>query len=214
MDEELVPPPLRRSRPAPRSPRPSPESSSGGELLEFQKLGLDFLIKSNGNALLADEMGLGKTVQSLAYVATEKRAFPVLVVAPLVTLNNWQREIHRFLKKRSRNGRIMPDDHPSVTIIRTGRRRDLERSDFYLVNYELLHKRREDIAAAKIRTIICDEVHNLRSVRTQKYDALRYLALAALGEQEAGALGHAHIQPGGRDMVHNRHTEAGHAGQL
>lgn len=167
--------------PPPEPPRPAlspsiPGEQFRGELLEFQKLGLDFLIKSNGNALLADEMGLGKTVQSLAYVATEKRAFPVLVVAPLVTLNNWQREIHRFLKKRSRNGRIMPDDHPSVTIIRTGRRRDLERSDFYLVNYELLHKRREDIAAAKIRTIICDEVHNLRSVRTQKYEALRYLA--------------------------------------
>ena len=167
--------------PPPEPPRPAlsptvPGEQFRGELLEFQKLGLDFLIKSNGNALLADEMGLGKTVQSLAYVATEKRAFPVLVVAPLVTLNNWQREIHRFLKKRSRNGRIMPDDHPSVTIIRTGRRRDLERSDFYLVNYELLHKRREDIAAANIRTIICDEVHNLRSVRTQKYDALRYLA--------------------------------------
>lgn len=147
-----------------------------GELLEFQKLGLDFLIKSNGNALLADEMGLGKTVQSLAYVATEKRAFPILVVAPLVTLNNWEREIHRFLKKKSRNGRIIQDEHPSTTIIRKGRRRPLERSDFYLINYELLYKRREDIAAANIRTIISDEVHNLRSVRTQKYEALRYLA--------------------------------------
>ena len=142
-----------------------------GDLLEFQKL-----VKSNGNALLADEMGLGKTVQSLAYLATEKRAFPVLVVAPLVTLNNWQREIQKFLKKRSRNGRIIQDDYPSTTIIRTGGHQSLEKSDFYLVNYELLHKRRSDIAETNVRTIICDEVHNLRSVRTQKYDALRYLA--------------------------------------
>ena len=31
-----------------------------GKLLNFQKMGLDFLLKSSGNALLADDMGLGK----------------------------------------------------------------------------------------------------------------------------------------------------------
>ena len=154
----------------------APGAQFRGELLDFQKLGLDFLVKSNGNALLADEMGLGKTVQSLAYVATEKGAFPVLVVAPLVTLNNWRREIRRFLRGRGRNGHVLYGRTPSVTMIRSGRRRPLGRCDFYLVNYELLSKRRDDIAAAGIRTIICDEVHNLRSVRTQKYGALRRLA--------------------------------------
>ena len=154
----------------------TPGGQFRGKLLNFQRKGLDFLIKSNGNALLADEMGLGKTVQSLAYVATEKKAFPVLVVAPLVTLNNWQREIAKFLKKKSRNGRLLPNDYPTSTIIRTGRRADLGKYDFYIINYELLYKRQADIADAKIKTIICDEVHNLRSVRTKKYAALRNLA--------------------------------------
>ena len=154
----------------------TPGKQFRGKLMEFQKQGLDFLIKSNGNALLADEMGLGKTVQSLAYVATEKRAFPVLVVAPLVTLRNWQREIEKFLKKKSRNGRIMENLSPSSCIIRTGKRQPLDRYDFYIINYELLQKRKADIAAAGIKTIICDEVHNLRSVHTKKYGALRYLS--------------------------------------
>lgn len=154
----------------------TPGDQFRGELLKFQRKGLDFLIKSNGNALLADEMGLGKTVQSLAYIATEKKAFPVLVVAPLVTLNNWQREIAKFLKKKSRNGRLLADEHPTSIIIRTGRQEDLDRYDFYIINYELLYKRQTDIANANIRTIICDEVHNLRSVRTKKYSALRRLA--------------------------------------
>ena len=39
-----------------------------GKLLNFQKEGLDFLLKSSGNALLADEMGLGKTVQTFTYI--------------------------------------------------------------------------------------------------------------------------------------------------
>ena len=154
----------------------TPGKQFRGNLMEFQKQGLDFLIKSNGNALLADEMGLGKTVQSLAYVATEKRAFPVLVVAPLVTLKNWQREIEKFLKKKSRNGRIVEKWSPSSQIIRTGKQQPLGRYDFYIINYELLRKRKEDIAVMGIRTIICDEVHNLRSVHTKKYAALRYLA--------------------------------------
>ena len=61
-----------------------------GKLMNFQKEGLDFLLKSSGNALLADEMGLGKTVQTLAYLSKEKNSFPALIVAPLVTLTNWQ----------------------------------------------------------------------------------------------------------------------------
>lgn len=147
-----------------------------GKLLNFQKEGLDFLIKSSGNALLADEMGLGKTVQTLAYAATEKQTFPMLVVAPLVTLNNWESEISKFLKKKSRNGRLLDGDSPSVEMIRTGKRGALPPSDIYLINYELLFKRRVDLERTFMRTIVCDEVHNLRSKTTQKYKAVKELA--------------------------------------
>jgi len=147
-----------------------------GKLLNFQKEGLDFLLKSSGNALLADEMGLGKTVQTLSYAATEKQTFPLLVVAPLVTLKNWEREIEKFLKKKSRNGRILESESPSVTIIRTGKSHELPKTDIYIINYELLFKRNEDISKLGIRTIVCDEVHNLRSKTTQKYKAVKKLA--------------------------------------
>jgi SNF2 family DNA or RNA helicase len=147
-----------------------------GKLLNFQKEGLDFLLKSSGNALLADEMGLGKTVQTLSYVATEKQTFPVLVVAPLVTLNNWEREISKFMKKKSRNGRIIESESPTSTIIRTGKSQELPVTDFYIINYELLYKRLSDLSKLNLRTIVCDEVHNLRSKTTQKYKAVKKLA--------------------------------------
>ena len=147
-----------------------------GKLLNFQKEGLDFLLKSSGNALLADEMGLGKTVQTLSYVATEKQTFPLLVVAPLVTLNNWEREIGKFLKKKSRNGRIVESQSPTVTLIRTGKSKELPKTDIYVINYELLFKRFEDLSKLGIRTIVCDEVHNLRSKTTQKYKSVKKLA--------------------------------------
>ena len=147
-----------------------------GKLMNFQKEGLDFLLKSSGNALLADEMGLGKTVQTLSYVSTEKQTFPVLIVAPLVTLNNWEREIQKFLKKKSRNGRILESESPSVTLIRTGKSKELPKTDIYVINYELLLKRSDDLEQVGIRTIVCDEVHNLRSKTTQKYKAVKKLA--------------------------------------
>ncbi|KER05914.1 adenosinetriphosphatase protein [Marine Group I thaumarchaeote SCGC AAA799-E16] len=147
-----------------------------GKLLNFQKEGLDFLMKSSGNALLADEMGLGKTVQTLSYVATEKQTFPVLVVAPLVTLNNWEREIAKFLKKKSRNGRLLESESPSVTLIRTGKKKELPKTDIYVINYELLFKRYDDLAKVGIKTVVCDEVHNLRSKTTQKYKSIKKLA--------------------------------------
>ena len=154
----------------------NPGQQFRGKLLNFQKEGLDFLVKSSGNALLADEMGLGKTVQTLAYLATEKQAFPALVVAPLVTLNNWQREIGKFLKRKSKNGRLVEDKTPTSFIIRHGKRQDLGNFDFYIINYELLHKRLPDLLNLNIKTVICDEVQNLRSNTTQKYGAVKKLA--------------------------------------
>jgi len=160
-----------------------------GKLMNFQKEGLDFLLKSSGNALLADEMGLGKTVQTLSYVSTEKQTFPVLIVAPLVTLKNWEREIEKFLKRKSRNGRIVESESPSVTLIRTGKSKELPKSDMYVINYELLLKRSEDIEKIGIRTIVCDEVHNLRSKTTQKYKAVKKLAALSTVQYRIGLSG-------------------------
>lgn len=178
-----------------KSPKPeklsrvNPGSQFRGKLLNFQKEGLDFLIKSSGNALLADEMGLGKTVQTLAYLATEKHVFPVLVVAPLVTLKNWQREIDKFLKKRSKNGRMIDGQSPTSKLIRRGRRKILEKSDFYIINYELLEKRVPDFLNMNLKTLVCDEVHHLRSKSTKKHAAIKKLSAMPSLEHRIGLSG-------------------------
>ncbi len=166
-----------------------PKKQFRGKLLNFQKEGLDFLLKSSGNALLADEMGLGKTVQTLAYLASEKQAFPALVVAPLVTLTNWQREIEKFLKKKSRNGKIVEKQPPNSIIIRNGKTKDLDKFDFYIINYELLGKRLQDLSRLNVRTIICDEVQNLRSKSTIKYSAVKKLTALSSVKYRIGLSG-------------------------
>lgn len=150
-----------------------------GELRDFQKIGLDFLLKCSGCALLADEMGTGKTVHSLAYIVTEKDALPALIVAPLVTLENWRREIIKFVQKA--------DGKPlKVEMIRSGKKHALDDrqlsiyptdpTDIYLINYELLSKRKDDIERLPIRTIIADEVQNLRNPQSQKSQAIKEIA--------------------------------------
>ncbi|MBM3903886.1 MAG: hypothetical protein FJ357_01900 [Thaumarchaeota archaeon] len=116
------------------------------------------------------------TVQSLSYLASEQNAFPALIVAPLVTLQNWQREIEKFLVRKSRNGRLVESEAPTSTIIRVGKSEALEKYDFYIINYELLYKRYKDLANLGLKTIVCDEVQNLRSKTTQKYHAIKKLA--------------------------------------
>jgi len=154
-----------------------PKKQFRGKLLTFQKMGLDFLLKSSGNALLADDMGLGKTVQTLAYIASEKQSSPTLVIAPLVTLTNWQREIEKFMKKKSKNGRLIDNDTPTITTIRTGKQKELGNYDFYLINYELLYKRQIDLSKLNIKTLVCDEVQHLRSKTTKKYRAIKQISV-------------------------------------
>lgn len=52
--------------------------------------------------VLADDMGLGKTLQILSFLASwferEPSMLPVLIVAPVSLLENWQEEIARFFK--------------------------------------------------------------------------------------------------------------------
>ena len=57
-----------------------------------------------------------------------------------------------------------------------GKSKELPKTDIYVINYELLFKRAVDLEKVGIRTMVCDEVHNLRSKTTQKYKAVKKLA--------------------------------------
>ncbi len=69
-----------------------------GELRNYQRQGVDFLIRSEA-ALLADEMGLGKTVQAavaLSAVTRTGKTRRSLVVVPAPLRLNWEQEIRRW----------------------------------------------------------------------------------------------------------------------
>jgi len=158
-----------------------------GKLFPFQKQGLDFILKTNGKTLVTDEMGLGKTIETLAFISKKPEVLPVVVVAPLVTLINWKREIEKFLtfssKRPDLQEVIVPKGKrvPVVELIRHGIKEGvdhrLEPADFYLINYELVDKRHNDLVAVDPKLIIYDEIQSLRNDSTKKYSACKSLGL-------------------------------------
>lgn len=159
---------LRRQR-AQRMPESAvpPAERFAGELLDFQKQGLAFLLSAR-RCLLADDMGLGKTVQALSFLATTA-AYPAIIVAPPHLLRNWQSEISRFLN---------PDGHLRIHVIRGLTPYPLPEADIYLIHYLLLRGWKDVLPEAGFRTAIFDEIQELRRNGTGKYSAASLLSWA------------------------------------
>ena len=143
-----------------------PEGTFEGELREFQKEGLSFLL-ANPRTLLADEMGLGKTVQALACLAAAKE-FPALIVVPPHLLRNWQTEITRFLRL---------DGKPARVCVLTGLKPyQPPEADVYIIHYLLLRGWKQALPQMGFKAVVFDEIQELRHGGTEKYSAASLLA--------------------------------------
>ncbi len=138
-----------------------------GELMPFQQKGLAYLL-ANERALLADEMGLGKTVQAIALLAAT-RQLPVLIVVPPHLLRNWRRELERFF--------VLPDGM-RLHIIKGLTPYPLPEAEVYLVHYLVLRGWKDVLPNLGFRTLLFDEIQELRRAGTEKYSAASLLSSA------------------------------------
>ncbi|GAB2275370.1 hypothetical protein Dimus_010129 [Dionaea muscipula] len=165
----------------------SPEFLSGGSLHPYQLEGLNFLRFSwskQTHVILADEMGLGKTIQSIAFLASlfEESVSAHLVVAPLSTLRNWEREFATWapqmnvvmyvgsaqaravireyefyypkssMKSKKKSGQIV---HQS--------KQDRIKFDVLLTSYEMINLDSLSLKPIKWECMIVDEGHRLKN---------------------------------------------------
>ena len=84
----------------PRVAVPVPETLNA-TLFKYQEVGfywLRYMLSESEGCILGDEMGLGKTMQVIATILDMKKQgkLPVLIVAPVSLLANWQRECAKF----------------------------------------------------------------------------------------------------------------------
>uniref|UniRef100_A0A672FQI1 Chromodomain helicase DNA binding protein 6 n=1 Tax=Salarias fasciatus TaxID=181472 RepID=A0A672FQI1_SALFA len=75
---------------------------NGNQLREYQLEGMNWLLfnwYNRKNCILADEMGLGKTIQSITFlyeIFSMGVRGPFLIIAPLSTITNWEREFRTW----------------------------------------------------------------------------------------------------------------------
>uniref|UniRef100_A0A8B9L8B9 DNA helicase n=1 Tax=Astyanax mexicanus TaxID=7994 RepID=A0A8B9L8B9_ASTMX len=75
---------------------------NGNQLREYQLEGMNWLLfnwYNRKNCILADEMGLGKTIQSITFLYEMflmGLRGPFLIIAPLSTITNWEREFRTW----------------------------------------------------------------------------------------------------------------------
>ena len=134
-----------------------------GQLYEYQKIGIEFLLNSGGRALLADSPGVGKTAQALGYVAHSghKRN---LIVCPASVKFAWENEVEKWTHLKS----FVVDSKTTLQDIPF----DVE---CIIINFDILKKFFNEFMKYKWDCLIVDESHLIKSqkaIRTKVIKAL------------------------------------------
>lgn len=124
----------------------------------YQAQAIEIYLRS-GKLLIADQMGLGKTVCALGSFCNPK-TLPALIVMPGHIQKQWQRD---FL------GKFLPllQSH----IIKRGAIYQLPDAAVYIISYHKLTKWGDYLLKMGLKSIIFDEVQELRHADSQKYRA-------------------------------------------
>lgn len=135
------------------------EGLTGGELMPFQRAGVEFLERANGRAILADEMGLGKTIQAIAFLQLHPELRPAVIVVPAGIKINWQIEIQKWLSSNA-----------GVHVISGRKIKPLPTlgTHIYIINYDILHNWIEEIEKLNPAIVIMDEAHYLKNGKKTK----------------------------------------------
>ena len=148
-------------------------------------------INGSTGAILADDMGLGKTFQALAFAAwlqelmaghhIEKK--PILIVAPVGLLKNWEAEIQQHLSLPGlgdvihaygdRIKYLKRGSHSKGTISLDNIR--LSSADLILTNYEAVSDYQLSFGAIHFASVIFDEAQKIKSPKARMTHAAKAL---------------------------------------
>ncbi|MEW9675621.1 SNF2 helicase associated domain-containing protein [Lentibacillus sp. L22] len=139
-------------------------------LRDYQKTGYQWF-KSLSNyqlgGILADDMGLGKTLQSIAYILSEPKERPHLIVAPSSVLYNWKNECQKFA----------PDLRTVIMAGAPAERhkliQDTVDKDVWITSYATLRQDIDLYRELNFQTLILDEAQYIKNYATKTSKAIR-----------------------------------------
>nr|CAD7406195.1 unnamed protein product [Timema poppensis] len=168
----------------------TPEYKNANTLRAYQLEGLNWLLFSwyNGrNCILADEMGLGKTIQSIAFIhAVYEYGIrgPVLVIAPLSTIPNWQREFEGWTDMNvivyhgSSASRNMVQEYEMFHRNEKGQPiKDIPKFNVLITTFEVIITDCMELKEFTWRLCVIDEAHRLKNRNCKLLEGLRLLNL-------------------------------------
>lgn len=148
-------------------------------------------ISGSKGALLADDMGLGKTFQALAFAAWlqelmhagvyEKK--PILIVAPVGLLKNWEVEIEQHLMIPGL-GELVHAYGDYIKFLKRGSHFDgsvsldnikIGSADLVLTNYEAVSDYQLSFGAINFAAVIFDEAQKIKSPKARMTHAAKAL---------------------------------------
>ncbi len=166
----------------------TPTYKNGNSLRPYQLEGVNWLLFSwyNGrNCLLADEMGLGKTIQSLAFldgIFNYGIRGPFLVIAPLSTIPNWQREFELWSDMNvivyhgSQTSRNMLAEYEMFYKDDKGEKlKNVFKFHVLITTYECLIQDILDLSEIQWRACVIDEAHRLKNNKCKLLEGLNLL---------------------------------------
>lgn len=150
-----------------------------GTLLPFQLEGVAFMAASR-KCVLADDMGLGKTVMAFGLL-DRINAFPAVVVCQSHVQRHWEGKLPEFMDVVPAGAPQFGDGTPLTWTSLNGATRDdgVPKADIYIVHYLVLWAWADLLRQRGVRTVIFDEVQELRHSGSRKHDACKLLARAA-----------------------------------
>ncbi len=139
-------------------------------LRQYQKDGvlwLKQLSELGFGGILADDMGLGKTLEVIAFVMSEKKDKPSLVVAPSALTYNWLSEIKKFA----------PDAKAKIADgtkeERANSLSDIDGYDFIITSYPLLRRDPELFSNLEFSYMFIDESQHIKNPDTMSAKAVK-----------------------------------------
>lgn len=146
---------------------------------QYQRVAADLALRVKG-LLIADELGIGKTLMAIAML-TDPRTRPALVVTMTHLPKQWEREIAKFAPKLTTH--IIKKGTPYDIVNKKPPKGQLsliepEFPDVLIINYHKLQGWRNTLAGI-MRSVVFDEVQELRRDESDKYKAAEHIAHAA-----------------------------------
>uniref|UniRef100_A0A8C2KIM2 Chromodomain helicase DNA binding protein 6 n=1 Tax=Cyprinus carpio TaxID=7962 RepID=A0A8C2KIM2_CYPCA len=168
----------------------SREYRNGNQLREYQLEGMNWLLfnwYNRKNCILADEMGLGKTIQSITFlyeIFLMSLRGPFLIIAPLSTITNWEREFRTWTEMNAivyHGSQISRQMIQQYEMYHRDEQGNIVSGQFkfhgIITTFEMIMADCPELKKINWRCVVIDEAHRLKNRNCKLLEGLKLMNL-------------------------------------